>query len=784
MIEAEVAAFALPARLTEVKMNPGQLNICVVVLAVSSCLLGTLHPLASSAETAIAANTSDGAIIPNVGQWKDDVLCRATGSDGTLWVTRSGMMFVAPEHQPVPPHLCQDSKDSHREVFRSAASRIESRVHPQMAFGESATPLSLSVQSAVSSRAHFFLGNNPDHWQADVPVYRTVNVTGFDADVKLVLDVAGGVLTAQWESPDENLLSAVLDRLGFTDWDQTPVGLRSVKSPEEYHGAATQGASRPATAAASVTFATYLGGTDFDAVYGMTLDPNGDIILIGNSESADFPMVNPYDGTFGGGSFGDVVVIKLDGDDGSVVFSTYIGGTGPDIAAGVVTDESGNIYGTGITGSANSFPRVNPYDMTYNGSGDAFIFKLSPAGTVLLQSTLLGGSGEDYGHAIDVGADGSVYVTGHTESADFPVTPELEDTFQGGVWDAFLCVLGPTGTTLAFGTFLGGSSDEDGLAVSVDPAGNCYVSGWTGSSDFPMANAYDDSYGGGERDVFLSKISATRTLTYSTYLGGSGSDYATGMALGSSGEVTLSGVTRSTEFPSVNAYDATLGGSQDLFVTQVAPDGQSLTFSTYLGGDAEEFNGVVAMGACGFPSVSAYTYSDDYPTINALDDVLDNTPDVVVSILSADGSALSFSSYLGGDSTEFNNAIAIRNDDLFVCGVSNSTNLPVVGASASPLNAGYDGFLVRLTDLGLLDCPCDCPTHADPNDDDVVNVFDVVIAVSIAFRSEPPTQDILCPFESTDVDCNGVTNVFDVVKFVDVAFRSGNPATNFCDPCL
>jgi hypothetical protein len=248
----------------------------------------------------------------------------------------------------------------------------------------------------------------------------------------------------------------------------------------------------------------------------------------------------------------------------------------------------------------------------------------------------------------------------------------------------------------------------------------------------------------------------------------------------------MAGVTRSTDFPLLNAYDATLDGLQDLFVMKVDSNGQSLSFSTFLGGSAEDFNGIAAVDFCGQVFVTGYTYSTDFPMVSAIDSVFAAGSELIVAQFPADGSQLLHSTYIGGAEFEFANSIVLRNGSAFVAGVTNSTDLPVVGAYTDTLTGDYDGFLQILSNFGVNDCGCQCLCAADPECDGIrSDIVDVVQVIGVAFRGATAIVDPspTCPASPTDVNCSGATDVIDVVKTVGVAFRGASPAVEYCDPC-
>ena len=269
-------------------------------------------------------------------------------------------------------------------------------------------------------------------------------------------------------------------------------------------------------------------------------------------------------------------------------YSTYLGGSGHDYGTSIAVDSSGSAYTTGRTASTN-FPTASAGFLA--GASDAFVTKLNPSGTALVYSTYLGGSGHDGGEGIAVDSSGSTYITGSTGSSDFPVANPLQPSAPDS---AFVSKFSPSGSALVYSTYLGGSNGDFGTGIDVDSSGSAYVTGWTYSTDFPTANAFQRTRGSGRYakvDAFVTKFNSSGSaLVYSTYLGGYGEDYGYGIAVDSLGNAYVTGTTDAFDFPKANPFQATRGSGEfssarDAFVTKFNPSGTALVYSTYLGGD-------------------------------------------------------------------------------------------------------------------------------------------------------------------------------------------------------
>ena len=333
----------------------------------------------------------------------------------------------------------------------------------------------------------------------------------------------------------------------------------------------------------SLLASTYLGGSSSDWGNSLTLvDTSGNVYVTGLTSSRDFPTTSgAYDTSCNDGYYydGDVFVSKLDGGLTSLLASTYLGGSSRDYGYSITLDTSGHVYVTGYTYSTDFPTTSGAYDTSQNDNktlalGDVFVSKLDGGLTSLLASTYLGGSSGDYGNSLTLDTSGHVYVTGYTWSSDFPTTSGAYDTsYSGG--DVFVSKLDSGLTSLLASTYLGGYNYDYGESLALDTSGNIYVTGYTGSSDFPTTSgAYDTSYNAGG-DVFVSKLNGGLTsLLASTFLGGSNDDLGYPLTLDTSGHVYVTGYTLSTDFPTTSgAYDTSYnGGGQyggDIFVSKL-----------------------------------------------------------------------------------------------------------------------------------------------------------------------------------------------------------------------
>lgn len=516
-----------------------------------------------------------------------------------------------------------------------------------------------------------------------------------------------------WEIEYENLWDSINLRYQMTD---NGVNCDLILSPTavpadihvDYIGPATEYSrflvsgipSQAGNDGVSLVYSTFIGGTSDERANSIAVDSEGNAYVTGTTTSSDFPTVNAYNDTYGLGF--DCFVYKINATGNGLVYATFIGGVYEDRGQSIAVDSLGNAYIAGYTTSPD-FPTINPIDDSQEG-GDAFVLKISPDGSSLVYSTLLGGSGKDYPRAIALSSTNNVYVTGGTSSTDFPVVNAYDDSFNGGVeffgGDCFVAKLEDDGSTLLFSTYVGGGLIDQGRSIRVDLSGNAYVVGYTNSTDFPTQSAYDSTYNGGAYDVFAFRLTSDgASLSYSTFVGGSSTDKAYSLAIDSSNNIYVAGETTSTDLPVVNAYSDTINESGDCFVFKLDESGGTILYSTFVGGSDYEYAWSIAVDSTGNTFVVGGSASIDFPTVNAYDSTYnDGSRDCVLFKLSPEGNSLLYSTYIGGSEGDYGYSVALDEDGgVFLCGQTASDDFPVINAYDSTYSNGtYDSFVLKL----------------------------------------------------------------------------------------
>jgi hypothetical protein len=642
-------------------------------------------------------------------------------------------------------------------VLRLGEARRGATVVSMLAVGGRRHPR-LTGESPLSTRSNYLLGNDPGAWHLNIPSYERVRSAGIYPGVDLVYRGNQGQLEYDFVIAPQADPSRI--RLAFRGAESVTLGQRGElilhtvygdlvqHPPVVYQEAAgrrepvegryvlhsgRRGAprqvgfavgrydrTRPLVIDPILGYSTFLGGSGAELRPAIAVDGAGNAYITGHTESTTFPGVNAgsIQPTHGGGPV-DAFVTKINATGTAIVYSTYLG-SGFAAGLGIAVDAAGNAYVTGETGST-AFPGVNAGSIqpTYGGGpADAFVTKINATGTAIVYSTFLGGSGDEEGLGIAVDSEGSAYVTGQTGSATFPgVNAGSIQPAYGGrggrSGDGFVTKINPTGTAIVYSTFLGGSGSDESVAIAVDSAGNAYVTGDTASTTFPgvTGSSLQPINGGGTADVFVTKINPTGTaVVYSTFLGGSGDDEGLGIAADGAGNTYVTGWTDAAIFPGVtaNSFQPVNGGNGDAFVTKINPTGTAFVYSTFLGGGGGDGGHCIAVDGAGNAYVAGWTGSATFPGVTASS--IQSTyggggDDVFVTKLNPMGTAIVYSTFLGGTQVDVAHGIAVDGaGNAYVTGESYSVTFTGVdGSSLQPDNVGdgRDIFVTKLSEPAI-----------------------------------------------------------------------------------
>jgi Abnormal spindle-like microcephaly-assoc'd, ASPM-SPD-2-Hydin/Beta-propeller repeat len=482
--------------------------------------------------------------------------------------------------------------------------------------------------------------------------------------------------------------------------------------------------SRPLVIDPTLVYSSYLGGASNDYATAITVDGSGNAYLTGYTSSVNFPVTaGAYQTACSGGCSGstsDAFVSKLDPTGSFLIYSTYLGGSGNDYGNGIAIDAAGDAYIAGQTYSLNFPVTKGSFQSKCGGTtcsgGDAFVTELNPEGSALIYSTYLGGKGTNQANSIVLDASNNAYITGYTQSLTFPVTTgAFQTTCSCSTRSVvFLTKLNSTGSALIYSTYLGGSGGDVGYAVVLDSSGSAYLTGYTHSNNFPVTAGAFQTKLNATSAGFVTKMNSTGSaLIYSTYVGGTSTATTpceacgTNLTVDSSGDAYVCGLTAESTFPvTPGAVQTTFMSStngHDAFITKLNSTGTALIFSTYLGGTGDDGATGIAVDASDNVWLRGNTKSTNFPvTPGAFQTTNAGAFDAWVAEINSTGSVLLYSTYLGGSGTEYGgatNVLAIDKQlppNVYVTGYTDSTDFPVTAGSLQAQNAGEnDGFVTK-----------------------------------------------------------------------------------------
>ena len=659
----------------------------------------------------------------NQGQSASDVRFLARGRGYLILLTPDGASLGLRKPKPGPDRGSRVGRSS--EVDSMRMKLVGANPKPE-----------ITGVGELPGKSHYFIGNDPNNWKTDisnfsgvqyVDVYPGIHLLYYGNQNQLEYDfiVAAGAdpkrITLRFDGVDSEEIEAdghlVLHlgdsqvKLETTIYQEINGVRQAVLGGYTLKGGHQVGfqvgdydKTQPLVIDPVLVYSTYLGGGSDDRGAAIALDSSSNIYITGYTISSNFPTANALQPNFHNvichpfvspstTPCHDAFITKIDSSGSFLIYSTYFGGSGWDDAFGIAADPAGNAYVTGTTFSSD-FPTMNAVQPTFKGAdssnqvvvGDAFVAKFNPTGSQLVYSTYLGSpAGASPGR--DAGAAIAVDASGNAyvtgyAGDGFPLLNPVQPTFGGGLSDVFVTKLSPGGA-LVFSTYLGGNTQDQGAATAIDASSNVYIAGSTFSTNYPTVNPlYTDGA------AFVTKLNAAgNAVAYSTRIHGTRD--ASGIAVDGSGNAYLSGSTTAADFPTVNAFQPTFGGGTcsgnacfDAFVMKLNAAGSAVLYSTYLGGNNNDAAADIAVDTSGNAYVVGSTSSGNFPTLDALQTTLRGVGDGFVSKLDASG-ALVYSTYIGGSDVQFSPTVVGDPDSVSGIALDGKGNAFIVGSTAS-----------------------------------------------------------------------------------------------------
>ncbi len=446
-------------------------------------------------------------------------------------------------------------------------------------------------------------------------------------------------------------------------------------------------------------YCSYFGGSEKDIITGMCIDSAGNVIVVGGTFSTDLVVLNGFQVEYGGGSSdnihengGDGFVAKHS-PSGDLIWGTYLGGNDLDCCNNVIVDSEDNILVIGKTTSGNFPTTDNALKKEFSGATDGFISKFSSNGS-LVYSTYIGEDGAE--NLVDLIEDksGNILIVGATGSSNFTTTLNAPQHIFGGVFDTIILKLSHNCSNILFSTFLGGSEGDGGYNIALDFESNIIITGYTLSDNFPLKNALQDEILGDQRDIYITKFNSTGQIMFSTYLGGSSYEDSFGLTVNTSGNIIISGRTASDDYPTVKGLQNNYAGGVDAIISNISPDGQTLEYSTFLGGNGWDTLHQVAVNSSN--SLYACGIGNGFPTEKALQKDVAGGSDLVIMQFSP-GNQVEFCTYFGGTGGECPYSMNSYNNSLYIVGLTDSESLFISDNAFQDIYSGnMDGFILKI----------------------------------------------------------------------------------------
>jgi hypothetical protein len=670
------------------------LTIIPIVTDASDIVLG--DHVVDDVEDPEVIEASSNYFIENMGQAPLDIILYSR--EGNVHFTSDGIFYRFREIQS------KDGGNPGLEDIGIRENEVNERGVVLKYCFVGANPVIPKGRERSDSTSNYFLGDDPSIWKTNVPNYMGVIYPDLWDCIDLIyrmkdgrvkydiilrpgadpIDIRFMVTGSQYITIDDaGDLNIVTDLCTIYDShpqasymdDEDSVQIKYQVFSETVFGFSIGPYDQGRTLIIDpLVYSSFIGGSNEEEVGEVKPDLNGIVYMMGRTFSTDFPTtVGAYDRS---NSNGDIFVSKMNISSSKQVFSTFVGGSGADYGGSIFFDKSGNSIFAGFTYS-NNFPTTSgAYDTTFGGPNvDGFIAKLNETGASLKFSTYIGGSSDENIWDLFIDSKESYYAVGYTAGSGFPTTTGAYDTSYNGGNDGFVAKLNKSGASLDYSTYIGSTNDDTCTAIYVDSSMNAIVLGVTLSTNFPVTSgSYDTSHNGGYDSYVLKLNSLGSGLVFSTFIGGSSADHARANTCDSSGSIFITGYTLSSNFPTTsNAYDRTSNGNEDVYVTKMNNNGSAIVFSTYIGGSLYETPRSINFDS-GYVNVLSNTRSSDYPTTsNAFDRSYSSNVDIVLSQLNTNGSMI-YSTYFGKSGDDIGRSINSNYPFLYILGSTTSSD--------------------------------------------------------------------------------------------------------------
>jgi len=700
----------------------------IMVLAIIGGAFAGLQLGEYQRSTGIISNTQTLRFVPNLGQWDSRVQYRASCGNAVFFFGNGEVnyMFIRNTNNimecPISDMGILPGKFNH-QAYEREAIMVTAR------FIGISEHVSINGDGQLTEHNNYFVGNNPEKWRVHVPLYSSITYDNLYAGI--YLHYYGNSQSLKYDfiiAPGADVSQIRIRYEGVTDltiasdgslsaisqfgpvYEMTPyiyqerngvkseISGRYILIGKNEFGFAIDGeydASLPLIIDPELVYSTYLGGSEQEWCEAMTVNDNGEVYVTGYTISQDLPVLNPYQPTLASES--DIFITRLNAEGNGIISSTYLGGTtGGECGNSIALDANGNVYVTGFSNSWD-YPLVNPC-FYHHASNDVIVSKLSSGLDSLIYSTYIGGNSRESAYGIAVDYIGCAYVTGITESTDYPTKNAMWVNMSNN--DSFLSKLGANGDSLIYSTYLGGNNADAGWAVAVDKECQAYAVGYSYSTDFPLLYSP-------QQNVYMNEIYITKfnpqgdAIRYSTFIAGSNLDNAYDIVVDNDGRAYITGFSKSTDFPTLNPFQE-YQGDYDAIAAKLEPTRCIRDFCTYIGGNAYDEGYGIAIDSRKNIYIVGSTASTNFPIHSPFQE----DPgywDAFLIELDSSGSNTIFSTYLGGSEGDYGYAVAVdRFDNIYVLGSTYSDDFPTLNPYQTAQGWG-DAFIMKFANTSGVD---------------------------------------------------------------------------------